>query len=71
MMRPNVSENTADMVEQLADQLLEIDADLLNFEQQVIAILKHGDELKFRKAGRVTEQGKIVAQLGKESGISP
>lgn len=71
MMRPNVSENTADMVEELADQLLEIDADLLNFEQQVIAILKHGDELKFRKAGRVTEQGKIVAQLGKDSGISP
>jgi len=71
MMRPNVSENTADMVEELADQLLEIDADLLNFEQQVIAILKHGDELNFRKAGRITEQGEIVAQLGKDSGISP
>jgi len=66
-MRPQVDDTTAEVVEGLADELTEIDVEMLTFDQQLRVVLKQMDDIKFR-AGHgtnksLTNEGRIVGQL--------
>jgi len=66
-MRPQVDDTTAEVVEQLADQLTEIDVDMLTFDQQLRVVLKQADDIDFStKPGsnrNLSAEGRIIGQL--------
>jgi hypothetical protein len=66
-MRPQVDDTTATVVEELADELTEIDVEMLTFDQQLRVVLKQMDDIEFasRQAGtrQITNAGRIVEQL--------
>jgi len=66
-MRPQVDDQTAAVVEELADELTEIDVDMLTFDQQLRVVLKKMDGVEFsagRSANRrLTREGEIVGKL--------
>jgi len=65
-MRPQVDDQTAEVVEELANELTEIDVEMLTFDQQLRVVLKQMDDIDFRKRGAqtgMTQAGRIVGQL--------
>jgi hypothetical protein len=65
-MRPQVDDTTAEVVEQLADELTEIDVEMLTFDQQLRVVIQNMDDVEFRRRGAssgMTHAGQIVAQL--------
>ena len=65
-MRPQVDDTTAEVVEQLADELTQIDVGMLTFDQQLRVVLQNMDDIQFKKRGAqtgMTQVGRIVAQL--------
>lgn len=66
-MRPQVDDQTAEVVEDLADELTEIDVEMLTFDQQLRVVLQNMDDIEFRAASHVsrslTNEGRIVSQL--------
>jgi len=66
-MRPQVDDETAEVVEQLADELTEIDVEMLTFNQQLRVVLKKMDNIEFSTGNgrnrQITEAGRIVGQL--------
>ena len=65
-MRPQVDDTTAEVVEQLADELTQIDVGMLTFDQQLRVVLQNMDDVQFKKRGAqhgMTQVGRIVAQL--------
>lgn len=50
----------------MADELTEIDVEMLTFDQQLRVVLQNMDDIQFRKRGAqsgMTQVGRIVAQL--------
>jgi hypothetical protein len=64
-MRPQVDDTTAEVVEQLADELTQIDVEMLTFDQQLRVVIQNMDDVEFkpRHGSSLTNIGRIVAQL--------
>lgn len=66
-MRPQLDDQTAEVVEKLADQLTEIDVEMLTFDQQLRVVLKNSGDITIKGGvadrNKLTQCGKIISML--------
>jgi len=66
-MRPQVDGETAEVLEQLADELTEVDTEMLTFDQRLRVVLKKVDDIETTTGSasteRATKAGRIIGQL--------